>query len=149
MGLHTNRRSVYTMASPLIDRIDALTDFERRSALCFLAGYNAFVLAQALDEMDRQREHLSAFKAMAAGAAANAAQRTDADILFDRPAEQRESLASLTMRNDADLWSLIHEAQQEAEQFDFHRCTECGYDLGTHHPTCIVAPMIDDHTTGL
>jgi hypothetical protein len=143
------------MASPLIDRIDALTDFERRSALCFLAGYNAFVLAQALDEMDRQRDHLSAFKAMAAGAA----QRTDAEwrhglnddhcttcgydlgthhptcgmsdperLAYDSR-DSRESLASLVMRDNADLWSLIRAAQQEAE--GWHQYTDEAGDTWT------------------
>lgn len=36
-------------------RIVAMTDWERRSALCFIAGFNPFVLEKALNEMDRQR----------------------------------------------------------------------------------------------
>jgi len=35
--------------------IVAMTDWERRSALCFIAGFNPFVLGKALNEMDRQR----------------------------------------------------------------------------------------------
>jgi hypothetical protein len=43
-----------------LTRIIALTDWERRSALCFLAGYAPDRLVAALDEMDRQREAFDA-----------------------------------------------------------------------------------------
>jgi hypothetical protein len=54
-----------------LERIANLTDFERRSALCYLAGYAPAALASALDEMDRQREvfhqHRSALQNWNAG----------------------------------------------------------------------------------
>ncbi len=50
-------RQSLTHSDPL-ERIVSLTDFERRSALCYLAGYRPDALIAALDEMDRQREVL-------------------------------------------------------------------------------------------
>ncbi len=44
-----------------LERILKLTPDERRDALCFLAGFNPFVLEKALDEMDRQRSRQAAY----------------------------------------------------------------------------------------
>jgi hypothetical protein len=50
-----------------LERIQRMTPDEHRAALCFLAGYNPFVLEQALNEMDRQRTMFAAHRLIGTG----------------------------------------------------------------------------------
>ena len=164
------------MTSPLNDRIATMTDFERRSALSFLAGFNPFVLGIALDEMDRQRAHLAARAAARAEATTEPttfyeliqqAQREgdiaelhrlqklrtlgvggqmDTDDASEIPAryldpskfdDQGNYYPITTTSTDTDQ-DRAEQSALTAENHDIEHCATCGYDLGTHHPTCTI-----------